>query len=217
MSVFRRRLDALRLCYGNVCLPQTANKQKKMFLFFTINILELINILKMAFEIEKLLMDIANSKSLNAIFNNPIYTAMIIVSVVLIIIYFCFHNDVAINEDSDTSMMTLMFTSGIYCILAVLGVVYLQHRAMVKDFEQKYSSRANDEVVRAAIDGTTLGSFEGNIYNPEPVFQELDGSVDVNVTDVPGEDSSEKNARIRKLNKFTKKEKKLKQQRDDEE
>jgi len=130
----------------------------------------------MAFELEKFLTDIANSKSLNSVFNNPIYTALIIVSMVLLIIYFTMKNDVVIDEDSDASMTTLMFTSGIYCILAVLGVVYLQHRSVTHDFETKYNHRAGDEVINAAIDGggdvVTL-----DVFNPRPALHDDESSV----------------------------------------
>jgi hypothetical protein len=129
----------------------------------------------MAFELEKFLTDTANSKSVNAVFNNPIYTALIIVSMVLLIIYFTMRNDIVLDEDSDTTMTTLMFTSGIYCILAVLGVVYLQHRSITGDFELKYNVRARDDVVNAAIDGggntATL-----DIFNPQPALQNDDDS-----------------------------------------
>lgn len=126
----------------------------------------------MAFEIEKLINDIINSKSLNAVFNNPIYFAFIVVSVVLLLIYLTVRNDVTLTEDSNTSMMALMVTSGIYCILAVLGLVYLQHRAISGDFEQKYTNRANDEVIAAVVDGqgevTTL-----DVFNQKPVLQDI--------------------------------------------
>lgn len=126
----------------------------------------------MAFEIEKLINDIINSKSLNAVFNNPIYSAIITVAVVLLLIYLTMRNDVTLTEDSNTSMMALMLTSGIYCILAVLGLVYLQHRAMSRDFEQKYTNRANDEVIAAVVEGqgevTTL-----DVFNQKPVLQDI--------------------------------------------
>jgi len=125
----------------------------------------------MAFELEKFLTDIANSKSLNSVFNNPIYTALIIVSMVLLIIYFTMKNDVVIDEDSNTSMTTLMFTSGIYCILAVLGVVYLQHRSVTHDFETKYNHRAGDEVIDAAIDGAGEVSTL-DVFNPRPALND---------------------------------------------
>jgi len=123
----------------------------------------------MAFELEKFFTDLANSKSLHAIFNNPIYTAFIIVAVVLLIIYFTMRNDIVLSGESDSSMYTLMFTSGIYCILAVLGIVYLQHRSVTADFEQKYNIRGRDEIISAAIDGNgELATLD--VFNPSPVF-----------------------------------------------
>lgn len=123
----------------------------------------------MAFELEKFFTDLANSRSLHAVFNNPIYTAFIIVTMVLLIIYFTMKNDVVLSGESDSSMFSLMFTSGIYCILAVLGIVYLQHRSVTADFEQKYNIRGRDEIVSAAIDGNgELATLD--VFNPTPVF-----------------------------------------------
>jgi len=131
----------------------------------------------MALELEKFLSDIANSKSLNAIFNNPIYTAFIIVTMVLVIIYVTTRNDIVLDEDSETSMMTLMFTSGIYSILAVLGVVYLQHRSVTHDFELKYNVRARDEVISAAVDGQgEIATLD--VFNPRPtLYEESENSI----------------------------------------
>lgn len=186
----------------------------------------------MAFELEKLLNDIANSKSLNAIFNNPIYTAIIIVSMVLIIIYFCFRNDVVIKDNSESSMVTLMFTAGIYCILTVLGLVYLQHRSMVKDFEQKYAVRGLDEIINVATDKSGAAELATlDVFNPQPAlvddnefnFENNNGSE--NVGHDSSEDSSEKNARIREASKsksadgsreYTKKERKERRKKDDD-
>lgn len=187
----------------------------------------------MAFEIEKLLNDIANSKSLNSIFNNPIYTAIIIVSMVLVIIYFCFRNDVVIKENSESSLITLMFTAGIYCILTVLGLVYLQHRSMVKDFEQKYAVRGLDEIVNVATDKTGAAELATlDVFNPKPALVEDDNEFNFennngseNLGHDSSEDSSEKNARIREASKsrsaegsreYTKKERKERHKKDDD-
>jgi hypothetical protein len=146
----------------------------------------------MAFEIEKLINDIINSKTLNAVFNNPIYSAIITVAVVLLLIYLTMRNEVDIKEDSNTSMMALMLTSGIYCILAVLGLVYLQHRAMTRDFEQKYSYRAADEVVAAVTEGqgevTTL-----DVFNQRPVLQDINAD-----ESLLAEESQSESPRIKK-------------------
>ena len=185
----------------------------------------------MAFEIEKLLNDIANSKSLNAVFNNPIYTAIIIVSMVLIIIYLCFRNDVVIKDKSESSMITLMFTAGIYSILTVLGLVYLQHRSMVKDFEQKYAVRGLDEIVNVATDKSGAAELATlDVFNPKPTLTNDDDEFNFeNNKSEKGhdssEDSSEKNARIRVASKsksaecsreYTKKERKERHKKDDD-
>jgi len=83
----------------------------------------------MGWQLEKLISDIANSKSVNAVFNNPIYTAVIIVVMMLIIIWFVFGDEVELYEDSTFSMGGLMFTTAIYSLLAVMSIVYLQHRS----------------------------------------------------------------------------------------
>lgn len=121
----------------------------------------------MTWELEKFVTDIVNSKSVQTVFGHPIYSALIIVSMVLLIIYFTFRHDVILDEDSNNSMIGLMFTAGIYSIITVLALVYLQHRSLSKDFERRYSKRAIDDTVSATI-GRGLDVFE-----PVPLL--LDG------------------------------------------
>lgn len=126
----------------------------------------------MAFELEKLLTDIVNNKSLQAIFNNPVYTALIIVSMVLCIIYITMRNDIDIIEDSDASMVSLMFTSAIYSILAILGVMYLQHRSVTAYFEHKYNVRAQDEIVDVTTGQGEVANLD--VFNPKPTLYDKD-------------------------------------------
>jgi len=152
---------------------------------------------------------------------------------VLLIIYFTFRNDVVIKDNSESSMISLMFTAGIYCIFTVLGLVYLQHRSMVKDFEQKYAVRGLDEIVNVATDKSGAAELATlDVFNPKPALVEDDNEFNFennNGSEHMGhdssEDSSEKNARIREASKskladgsreYTKKERKDRHKKDDD-
>tara|TARA_B110000014_G_scaffold112226_1_gene77013 strand:+ start:979 stop:1509 length:531 start_codon:yes stop_codon:yes gene_type:complete len=123
-------------------------------------------------EFEKLISDIVNSTTVQTVFGNPIYSAIIIVSMVLLIIYLTTRNEVEVVEDSEYSMMGLIFTSGIYCIITVLTLVYLQHRSITKDFERRYSKRSLNDTVTATLGGTVAPPVD--IYDPVPAL--LEGS-----------------------------------------
>ncbi len=159
----------------------------------------------MALELEKFLNDLANNKSLHAIFNNPIYTAFIVVTVVLLIIYVTMMNDVDVTEESENSIFSLMFTSGIYSILAVLGIIYFQHKSITSDFEQKYNIRARDEVISAVVDGGDI--VTPDIFNPKPSLYdaEPDESVLAEESVVEAHYSSESRSRQQPVKEFAKK------------
>lgn len=123
-------------------------------------------------EFEKLISDIVNSKTTQTVFGNPIYSAIIIVSMVLLIIYFTTRNEVTLQEESEYSMAGLMFTTGIYCIITVLTLVYLQDKAIRSEYDRRYDQRALNNVVAGTLGGTVAPPVD--IYNPTPAL--LDGS-----------------------------------------
>ena len=81
-------------------------------------------------------------------------------------------NEIELAEDSEYSMMGLMFTAGIYCIMTVLALVYLQHRSISKEFESRYLKRSQYDAVSATLGGTVVPPVD--IYDPVPAL--LEGS-----------------------------------------
>jgi hypothetical protein len=153
-------------------------------------------------EFEKLISDIVNSKTVQTVFGNPIYSAIIIVSMVLLIIYITTRNEVVLDEDSEYSIMGLMFTTGIYCVITVLSLVYLQHRSITKEFERRYSKRALNDTVAATLGGTVAAPVD--IYDPVPAL--LEGSEEEEYYAEESEDREQ--AHRTKLKKKSKKSKK---------
>ena len=121
-------------------------------------------------EFEKLISDIANSKTTQTVFGNPIYSAIIIVSMVLLIIYFTARNEITLQEDSEYSMAGLMFTTGIYCIITVLTLVYLQDKSIRNEYDRRYDQRTLNNVVSGTLGGTVAPPVD--IYNPVPALLE---------------------------------------------
>ncbi len=121
-------------------------------------------------EFEKLISDIVNSKTTQTVFGNPIYSAIIIVSMVLLIIYFTTRNEITLQDESEYSMAGLMFTTGIYCIITVLTLVYLQDKSIRSEYDRRYDQRALNNVVAGTLGGTVAPPVD--IYNPVPALLE---------------------------------------------
>lgn len=111
----------------------------------------------MGFSLTSFANDIANSTSLASIFNNPIYTALIIVAIVLLIIFVMFRGEV---EDSEYSFWTLLFRSGFYLILPIMGVVFIHYKNTEREFEQKYENKVLTKTVENAVEKNVLGRGE---------------------------------------------------------
>jgi len=105
--------------------------------------------------------DISRSTSLNGIFNNPIYTAILIVLVMMLIIYFMFRTEV---DESDQSFWNLLFRSGIYISLPVMGITFLHYKNLERDYESRITNKALNSAVEStlgqSIQGYTIGSAE---------------------------------------------------------
>lgn len=103
----------------------------------------------MPFDLDKCINDVANSTSFTSVFNNPIYTSLIIVFIVMIIIYFMFYDNLVENE-----FWTLIFRTAFYITIPVVIIVFLHYRNIEREFECRVNNTKISEVVQAAINKT---------------------------------------------------------------
>ena len=99
----------------------------------------------MGFSLNEFLNDIVNSNRVNAVFNNPIYTAILIVVIVLIIIFFMFRSVV------ENSFWTLLFKTGFYILFPIMAVVFIHYKNLDREYESKYENKALTKAVEPTL------------------------------------------------------------------
>lgn len=96
----------------------------------------------MGLNIDSVLHDIANSTSLNSLFNNPIYISLIIVLIVMIMVYFMFF---------DYHDFSSLFKLGFYLFIPVSILTFIHYKNIEREFEHTYENKALSNVVSATI------------------------------------------------------------------
>lgn len=99
---------------------------------------------------ETFLNDIANSTTFKDIFSNPIYTAIVITLIILLVIFIMFRTE--FSDDSNYSFWTLLIRSGFYILLPVMTIVFMHYKNIEGDFERKYDNKTLTNTVGGSID-----------------------------------------------------------------
>lgn len=99
----------------------------------------------MPISLETLWDDIVSNSAISSIANNPIWIALLITIIILLIMYTMFVNEV----DEDTPFWTLLIRSGVYTMLSCLGLLFLHFKVMDHNYEQKYQSSSTTRLVQA--------------------------------------------------------------------
>jgi len=92
-----------------------------------------------------------NSSTVFRIANNPLYTALCITIVIILIIYFVFRN----ISESDDSVFTISLKSGVYIFVLLIGAIFIHSKVLTKDVGAKVGSSEVAEVF--AQDGAYSG------------------------------------------------------------
>lgn len=109
---------------------------------------------------------------INRIANNPIYTALLITFITVLIVMFVFR-----DVESEDSLLSLCLRSGFYMFLFVFGAVLIHNRVLIKELTATTTS--------AEIDGVFKGSYSGLPTETSVSTHSLEDSIiPVNV-DVP--------------------------------
>jgi hypothetical protein len=120
----------------------------------------------MGFDINQFVSSILTSNLFHSVFNNPIWSAMLVVVIILLIIYWVFYDTFteAVEEadmEDDVSFWRLLFRSGIYSGIAVLGILFIHYKNITSEFDKKNEEKLLQQTVQSAV-GTvkTLGAAE---------------------------------------------------------
>lgn len=101
---------------------------------------------------------------INTIVHNPIYTAMIITTIVVLIVMFIFR-----DANTDESLLVLCLRSGFWIFLMMLGVLFLHNKVLITENE----SHSKD----AAFEIVFNGGYARDIALGKPVSAVLEDSV----------------------------------------
>jgi hypothetical protein len=100
----------------------------------------------MPFTLETFVNDILNSTGANSVFNNPIYTAILITLIIMLIIFFMYRDSV----DEDEPFWPMLIKTGIYTGLVVLGALFLHFKNLDYEYDQKYQNQAISKIVETS-------------------------------------------------------------------
>lgn len=93
--------------------------------------------------------------SFGGVFLSPIWTAVIIVTLILIIVWFVTRNEIEPKYD-DTSIWTLLIKIGVWSLIGVGCVQWLSVSAVEASVADRYTNKNQREIVHNA-----LGSVAG--------------------------------------------------------
>jgi hypothetical protein len=137
-----------------------------------------------------LLNNILNSQTVNTVFTNPIYVALLIVFIIILIFYFIFRNEVETVYE-DTSFIGLIFKAGLYTLLATTGLVFIHNKKIKGGYEKLYKNTTLSDTVDATLktEGAS-GAYEGAIDELIKKPTEEQPTESIKQVEVPGKDVS---------------------------
>jgi hypothetical protein len=112
----------------------------------------------MTFDIGESINEIADvilaAPIVNTIASNPIYTALVMTLVVVLLIMIIFR-----DVDSDESMLTLLLRGGFWIFTALCGIIFLHNKVLTQDNIKTESNDAMTDVFKGAYNGEVEDAF----------------------------------------------------------
>jgi uncharacterized integral membrane protein len=117
----------------------------------------------MGFGIDTFINSIVSAPTVREIFSNPIWSALIIVSVILLIIFAVFRSTFDEDNPYDYTFWRLLLRAGIYISLTIFGFLFLHYKNVNAEFEVKQDINAQTRAVSATIttEPTNMTIVEG--------------------------------------------------------
>jgi len=97
------------------------------------------------FHLNEVLNNLATSSGFSDIIRNPIYTAVIIVFIIMLIAYFMIRS----KWNSSICFWKIFIKLSLYAVIGTMLVMYLHNREMVKNFREHYTDNSNIKMVDA--------------------------------------------------------------------
>lgn len=119
----------------------------------------------MGFGLDSFIDKITNSDTVYALFNNPIWSAILIVSIILLTIYFIFRDTFDEENSEGYSFLRLLFRAGIYISIIVFATIALHYKTVSTAFEKK----CTDKLLANAVSSTTNMQIAAPIAPIAPV------------------------------------------------
>jgi type VI protein secretion system component VasK len=91
------------------------------------------------------------SYSFGGVFLSPIWTAVVIVTIILIIVWFVTRNEIEPKYD-DTSIWTLLIKIGVWSLIGTACVQWLSASAIEASVAERYTNKNQREIVHNALD-----------------------------------------------------------------
>jgi hypothetical protein len=118
----------------------------------------------MGFGIDQFISDITSSSAFGAVFSNPIFSALLIMVIILLIIYWVFsepYNEAAEDLEDSPTFWRLMFRSGVYMMIAIFGIIFIHYKYLISEFENKHEEKLLKQTVQSTLhEGKVQGQGE---------------------------------------------------------
>lgn len=127
----------------------------------------------MSFDLSQFITNISSSKTFNTLFAHPIWSALLILIIILLIMY-CVMNEsysTAVEESGESenfpSFWRLLFRSGVYMSITLLGIIFLHYKIVLRDFEGRCINKQEEKIVESTV--TASGQGEPTISPTGPI------------------------------------------------
>lgn len=110
----------------------------------------------MGLSIDELLLSITESNVIKNFFNNPIYVALLITIIIMLVAYFAFKNNVKVTKESSLSFICLILVVGVYSFIAITAVEFLHIKVLKKSIKGKYENTTLEDTIKEITKGGSV-------------------------------------------------------------
>ena len=103
-----------------------------------------------------------------SVFSNPIYVALIIVGITIILIYVIMKREVETVYD-DISFESLVIKIGVWSLVANMMVAFLHDKAVENIYEEKYKNKSQSGIIDRVIQDSDMAAASMRLSPDFPV------------------------------------------------
>lgn len=94
--------------------------------------------------------------------HNPIYTAMVITFIMILIVMFVFR-----DVESDESLLALCMRSGFYLFVFLVGIIVIHNKVLIGEITATTTSEEMNGMFKGSYSGIVTGEDDGEINSLE--------------------------------------------------